>query len=331
MLPIPALGFCYLLSITVVSIFFIPCPLCTEASYFRIRRDKQNWEESWSNHLRIATKNCDHTQTHRDSHNYVHGHDQMNFSLCRWWYWCFVHHRQRHPSQSIAHISTNRVRHAKEDRNGKAKQILYFYLSQECVLFVILPSLSITRSLSFFFSGSPFRDEISLAVLQLQENNRLEILKRRWWEGGQCPKEEDHRAKGMTIHIPLCFRIHLCVMSICFTVIHSGLGFKQNRSKYCVCVLVCWFKHKLSVYFFLYVAGLGMENIGGIFVVLICGLIIAVFVAVMEFVWSTRRSAETDEVWFLSAHVKGGYHSGSPLHIRYSCARYLPVFGIMGL
>ncbi|KAJ0000045.1 hypothetical protein NQD34_011887 [Periophthalmus magnuspinnatus] len=85
--------------------------------------------------------------------------------------------------------------------------------------------------------GSPFRDEITLAILQLQENNRLEILKRRWWEGGQCPKEEDHRSKG-----------------------------------------------------------LGMENIGGIFVVLICGLIIAVFVAIMEFVWSTRRSAETDEV-----------------------------------
>lgn len=39
-----------------------------------------------------------------------------------------------------------------------------------------------------------------------------------------------------------------------------------------------------------------MENIGGIFVVLICGLIISVFVAIMEFVWSTRRSAETDEV-----------------------------------
>uniref|UniRef100_A0A3B3ZHH3 Glutamate receptor n=1 Tax=Periophthalmus magnuspinnatus TaxID=409849 RepID=A0A3B3ZHH3_9GOBI len=85
--------------------------------------------------------------------------------------------------------------------------------------------------------GCPYRDEITLGILQLQESNRLEILKRRWWEGGQCPKEEDHRAKG-----------------------------------------------------------LGMENIGGIFVVLICGLIIAVFVAIMEFVWSTRRSAETDEV-----------------------------------
>ncbi|XP_014866553.1 PREDICTED: glutamate receptor ionotropic, kainate 5-like, partial [Poecilia mexicana] len=85
--------------------------------------------------------------------------------------------------------------------------------------------------------GSPFREEITQAILQLHENNRLEILKRGWWDGGQCPKEEDHRAKG-----------------------------------------------------------LGMENIGGIFVVLICGLIIAVFVAIMEFVWSTRRSAETDEV-----------------------------------
>ncbi|KGL74168.1 Glutamate receptor ionotropic, kainate 5, partial [Tinamus guttatus] len=83
--------------------------------------------------------------------------------------------------------------------------------------------------------GSPFRDEITLAILQLQENNRLEILKRKWWEGGHCPKEEDHRAKG-----------------------------------------------------------LGMENIGGIFVVLVCGLIVAIFVAVMEFVWSTRRSAENE-------------------------------------
>lgn len=45
-------------------------------------------------------------------------------------------------------------------------------------------------------TGSVFRDEFDLAILQLQENNRLEILKRKWWEGGKCPKEEDHRAKG---------------------------------------------------------------------------------------------------------------------------------------
>ncbi|KAF3834441.1 hypothetical protein F7725_025645 [Dissostichus mawsoni] len=39
--------------------------------------------------------------------------------------------------------------------------------------------------------GSPYKEEITLGILQLQESNRLEILKRRWWEGGQCPKEED--------------------------------------------------------------------------------------------------------------------------------------------
>ncbi|KAA8591250.1 hypothetical protein FQN60_002193 [Etheostoma spectabile] len=49
--------------------------------------------------------------------------------------------------------------------------------------------------LLFLSLGSPYRDEITLGILQMQESNRLEILKRRWWEGGQCPKEEDHRAK----------------------------------------------------------------------------------------------------------------------------------------
>lgn len=53
--------------------------------------------------------------------------------------------------------------------------------------------------------GSPFRDEITLAILQLQENNRLEILKRKWWEGGRCPKEEDHRAKGQPSPPPPLF------------------------------------------------------------------------------------------------------------------------------
>lgn len=56
------------------------------------------------------------------------------------------------------------------------------------------PPTSLPRRVSC--PGSPFRDEITLAILQLQENNRLEILKRKWWEGGRCPKEEDHRAKG---------------------------------------------------------------------------------------------------------------------------------------
>uniref|UniRef100_A0A4W5QJU7 Glutamate ionotropic receptor kainate type subunit 4 n=1 Tax=Hucho hucho TaxID=62062 RepID=A0A4W5QJU7_9TELE len=79
--------------------------------------------------------------------------------------------------------------------------------------------------------GSVYRDEFDLAILKLQEDNRLEILKRKWWDGGKCPKEEDHRAKG-----------------------------------------------------------LGMENIGGIFVVLVCGLLVAIFMAVLEFMWFLRQT-----------------------------------------
>ncbi|XP_063063592.1 glutamate receptor ionotropic, kainate 4 [Engraulis encrasicolus] len=83
--------------------------------------------------------------------------------------------------------------------------------------------------------GSVYRDEFDLAILKLQEENRLEILKRKWWDGGKCPKEEDHRAKG-----------------------------------------------------------LGMENIGGIFVVLVCGLLVAILMAVLEFVWMLRRQPGTE-------------------------------------
>lgn len=126
--------------------------------------------------------------------------------------------------------------------------------------------------------GSPYRDEITLGILQMQESNRLEILKRRWWEGGQCPKEEDHRAKGWSDP----------VNSFTKGTSDPTTAADQNRDD-----VWCASSHFTALYC---APGLGMENIGGIFVVLICGLIIAVFVAIMEFVWSTRRTAETDEV-----------------------------------
>lgn len=40
--------------------------------------------------------------------------------------------------------------------------------------------------------------------------------------------------------------------------------------------------------------GLGMENIGGIFVVLVCGLLIAILMAVLEFVWMLRHTPGTE-------------------------------------
>lgn len=93
--------------------------------------------------------------------------------------------------------------------------IIYIYIYILSLFFFL--SLHLLLILSFFFflySGSPFRDEISLAVLQLQENNRLEILKRRWWEGGQCPKEEDHRAKGKNLRSKQAVPHSLCIWNI---------------------------------------------------------------------------------------------------------------------
>lgn len=46
--------------------------------------------------------------------------------------------------------------------------------------------------------------------------------------------------------------------------------------------------------FYHFLTGLGMENIGGIFVVLICGLIVAIFMAMLEFLWTLRHSEATE-------------------------------------
>ena len=74
----------------------------------------------------------------------------------------------------------------------QARLCLFVFLT--CDLYVCV---CVTRE-----AGSPFREEITMGILQMQENNRLEILKRRWWEGGQCPREEDHRAKGQSLLSP---------------------------------------------------------------------------------------------------------------------------------
>lgn len=41
---------------------------------------------------------------------------------------------------------------------------------------------------------------------------------------------------------------------------------------------------------------LGVENVGGIFVVLLAGLALAVIVALIEFTWSSKRNASEDRV-----------------------------------
>lgn len=107
-------------------------------------------------------------------------------------------------------------------------------------------------------AGSVYRDEFDLAILKMQEDNRLEILKRKWWDGGKCPKEEDHRAKG------------------------SSVPSSSSLSQFFLLRFIS--SHVRSS------PGLGMENIGGIFVVLVCGLLVAILMAVLEFVWMLRQT-----------------------------------------
>ncbi|XP_049771202.1 glutamate receptor ionotropic, kainate 2 [Schistocerca cancellata] len=88
--------------------------------------------------------------------------------------------------------------------------------------------------------GSPWRDKISLAILELQEKGIIQILYDKWWKntGDVCNRDD-----------------------------------KSKESK---------------------ANALGIENIGGVFVVLLCGLALAILVAILEFCWNSKKNAQTD-------------------------------------
>ncbi|XP_042867558.1 glutamate receptor ionotropic, kainate 2-like [Penaeus japonicus] len=88
--------------------------------------------------------------------------------------------------------------------------------------------------------GSPWRDKISLAILELQEKGVIQMLYSKWWKntGDVCNRDDKNKDS------------------------------KANA--------------------------LGVENIGGVFVVLLCGLALAIVVAILEFCWNSRKNAQTD-------------------------------------
>ncbi|XP_069363770.1 glutamate receptor ionotropic, kainate 2 isoform X3 [Maniola hyperantus] len=90
------------------------------------------------------------------------------------------------------------------------------------------------------WKGSPWRDRISLAILELQEKGVIQILYDKWWKntGDVCNRD--------------------------------GKDGKANP--------------------------LGVQNIvsdvpGGVFVTLLCGLVLAIVVAILEFCWNTKKNA----------------------------------------
>uniref|UniRef100_A0A8C9STP2 Glutamate receptor n=1 Tax=Scleropages formosus TaxID=113540 RepID=A0A8C9STP2_SCLFO len=92
--------------------------------------------------------------------------------------------------------------------------------------------------------GSPYRDKITIAILQLQEEGKLHMMKEKWWRGNGCPEEESKEASA-----------------------------------------------------------LGVQNIGGIFIVLAAGLVLSVFVAVGEVLYKSRQNAQLEKRSFCSAMV----------------------------
>ncbi|XP_012276449.1 glutamate receptor ionotropic, kainate 2 [Orussus abietinus] len=88
--------------------------------------------------------------------------------------------------------------------------------------------------------GSPWRDKISLAILELQEKGEIQMLYDKWWKspGDTCTRTE----KG-----------------------------KESKAN-----------------------ALGVDNIGGVFVVLLCGLAFAVLIAIFEFCYNSKRSAPAE-------------------------------------
>ncbi|XP_058885678.1 glutamate receptor ionotropic, kainate 1 isoform X1 [Acipenser ruthenus] len=85
--------------------------------------------------------------------------------------------------------------------------------------------------------GSPYRDKVTIAILQLQEEGKLHMMKEKWWRGNGCPEEDSKEASA-----------------------------------------------------------LGVENIGGIFIVLAAGLVLSVFVAIGEFIYKSRRNNDIEQV-----------------------------------
>ncbi|CAG0900832.1 unnamed protein product, partial [Cyprideis torosa] len=88
--------------------------------------------------------------------------------------------------------------------------------------------------------GSPWRDKISLAILELQERGFITMFYDKWWKntGDTCKRYDSNRDSKAS--------------------------------------------------------ALGVDNIGGVFVVLLCGLAFAVLIAILEFCWNSKKNAQTD-------------------------------------
>lgn len=124
--------------------------------------------------------------------------------------------------------------------------------------------------------GSPWRDKISLAILELQEKGITQILYDKWWKntGDVCnrdDKSKESKANALGIENIGKFLVNATRVS------NQEFHFQ------------CASSHKIFA--------------GGVFVVLLCGLALAIIVAILEFCWNSKKNARMDQVRPLKRNV----------------------------
>lgn len=122
-----------------------------------------------------------------------------------------------------------------------------------------------------FVPDSPYRTAISGAVLKLQEEGKLHILKTRWWKekrgGGSC------RVSTVTQPPSVMFCYSAVLPSSCLFMFQDDTSKSSSAAN-----------------------ELGLANVGGVFVVLMGGMGVACVIAVCEFVWKSRKVAMEERV-----------------------------------
>ncbi|MGH0164537.1 UNVERIFIED_CONTAM: hypothetical protein FKN15_060058 [Acipenser sinensis] len=160
--------------------------------------------------------------------------------------------------------------------------------------------------------GSPYRDRITIAILQLQEDGKLHMIKDKWWRGNGCPDEETKETSALGIqNIGGIFIVLAAGLVLSVFVAIGEFVYKlrktakreqlQEDGKLHMIKDKWWRGNGCPDEETKETSALGIQNIGGIFIVLAAGLVLSVFVAIGEFVYKLRKTAKREQRSFCSA------------------------------
>nr|CAD7410631.1 unnamed protein product [Timema poppensis] len=158
------------------------------------------------------------------------------------------------------------------------------------------------------FMGSPWRDKISLAILELQEKGVIQILYDKWWKntGDVCNRDDKNKESkanalgveniglspadgeiGVRIPVLVVLKLRnsfIPLINRSRGVVVSTPGYESRGPGFGSRLVPWWVSHGTHA----------VPVNGGVFVVLLCGLALAILVAILEFCWNSKKNAQTD-------------------------------------